>query len=68
VRQYRDHGYYAPVPVLTRAEAGVLRHCLEAFEATGGGMQGAVRHKPHLIAVSSPLPAIHRNPLKVLGI
>jgi non-haem Fe2+, alpha-ketoglutarate-dependent halogenase len=49
VRQYRDLGYYAPVPVLTRAEAGVLRHCLEAFEATGGGMQGAVRHKPHLL-------------------
>jgi non-heme Fe2+,alpha-ketoglutarate-dependent halogenase len=49
VRQYRDLGYYAPVPVLARAEAGVLRHCLEAFEATGGGMQGAVRHKPHLL-------------------
>ena len=49
VRQYRDHGYYAPIPVLTRAEAGALRHRLEAFEATGGGMQGAVRHKPHLL-------------------
>ena len=30
VRHYRDLGYYAPVPVLTRAEAGVLRHRLEA--------------------------------------
>ena len=49
VRQYRDHGYYAPVSVLTRAEADGLRRRLEAFEATGDGMQGAVRHKPHLL-------------------
>ncbi len=49
VRQYRDLGYYAPVPILTRAEAGALRRSLEAFEANGGGMQGAVRHKPHLL-------------------
>ena len=49
VRQYRDLGYYAPVPVLTRTEADGLRHRLEAFEATGDGMQGAVRHKPHLL-------------------
>jgi hypothetical protein len=49
VRQYRDLGYYAPVPILTRAEASALRRSLEAFEANGGGMQGAVRHKPHLL-------------------
>jgi non-heme Fe2+,alpha-ketoglutarate-dependent halogenase len=49
VRQYRDFGYYAPVPVLSRTEAGALRRSLEAFEATGTGMQGAVRHKPHLL-------------------
>jgi non-heme Fe2+,alpha-ketoglutarate-dependent halogenase len=49
LRQYRDVGYYAPVPVLTRAEAGAVHRRLEAFEATGGGMQGAVRHKPHLL-------------------
>ena len=49
VREYRDLGYYAPVPVLTRAQADGLRHRLEAFEATGDGMQGAVRHKPHLL-------------------
>ena len=48
-RQYHDLGYYAPVPVLTRAEAGELRNRLEAFEAGGGCMQGAVRHKPHLL-------------------
>jgi non-haem Fe2+, alpha-ketoglutarate-dependent halogenase len=49
LRQYCDVGYYAPVPVLTRAEAGTVHRRLEAFEATGGGMQGAVRHKPHLL-------------------
>ena len=49
VRQYRELGYYAPVPVLTRAEAGALRDRLEAFEANGEGMRGAVRHKPHLL-------------------
>jgi hypothetical protein len=49
VRQYRDLGYYAPVPVLTWAEADGLRRRLEAFEASGDGMQGAVRHKPHLL-------------------
>jgi ectoine hydroxylase-related dioxygenase (phytanoyl-CoA dioxygenase family) len=49
VRQYRDLGYYAPVPVLSRTEARALRSRLEAFEASGSGMQGAVRHKPHLL-------------------
>jgi non-haem Fe2+, alpha-ketoglutarate-dependent halogenase len=49
VRQYRDLGYHAPVRVLSRAEADDLRRKLEAFEASGGGMQGAVRHKPHLL-------------------
>ena len=49
MRQYRELGYYAPVPVLSRAEAGELRRRLEAFEASGDGMQGAVRHKPHLL-------------------
>ena len=49
VRQYRDLGYYAPVPVLTGAEAGDLRRRLEVFEASGSPMQGAIRHKPHLL-------------------
>ena len=49
VRQYREYGYFAPIPVLTRADADALRGRLEAFEATGTGMQGAVRHKPHLL-------------------
>ena len=49
VQQYRELGYYAPVPVLTRTEAGELRRKLETFEATGGAMQGLIRHKPHLL-------------------
>jgi non-heme Fe2+,alpha-ketoglutarate-dependent halogenase len=49
VQQYRELGYYAPVPVLSRAEAAALRQNLEAFEATGDGMQGPIRHKPHLL-------------------
>jgi non-heme Fe2+,alpha-ketoglutarate-dependent halogenase len=49
VQQYRELGYYAPVSVLTRAEASDLRRKLESFEATGGAMQGLIRHKPHLL-------------------
>jgi non-haem Fe2+, alpha-ketoglutarate-dependent halogenase len=49
VRRYRELGYVAPIPVLTTAEAADLRRRLEAFEASGGEMQGAVRHKPHLL-------------------
>ncbi len=49
VRQYRELGFYAPVPVLSRDEASALRRRLEAFEAGGSGVQGAVRHKPHLL-------------------
>jgi non-haem Fe2+, alpha-ketoglutarate-dependent halogenase len=49
VRQYEDLGYYAPVRVLTAAEAGELRRKLETYEASGGAIQGAVRHKPHLL-------------------
>ena len=48
-RNYRDLGYCAPVPALARTEANHLRAMLEAFEASGSGMQGAVRHKPHLL-------------------
>jgi non-haem Fe2+, alpha-ketoglutarate-dependent halogenase len=49
VRHYREFGYHAPVPVLSRAEAKELRGKLEEFESSGTGMQGAVRHKPHLL-------------------
>jgi non-heme Fe2+,alpha-ketoglutarate-dependent halogenase len=49
VRQYFARGYYAPIAALSRTEAAGLRRRLEDFEATGGPMQGAVRHKPHLL-------------------
>jgi hypothetical protein len=49
VRHYRDLGYVAPVSALSREAADALRGKLEAFEASGTGMQGAVRHKPHLL-------------------
>jgi chlorinating enzyme len=49
IRQYRELGYLAPVPALTRSEACDLRRRLETFEAGGVGMQGAIRHKPHLL-------------------
>jgi non-heme Fe2+,alpha-ketoglutarate-dependent halogenase len=49
VQQYRDLGYYAPVPALTGAEAGELRRRLEAFEAPGAPLRGALRHKSHLL-------------------
>jgi non-heme Fe2+,alpha-ketoglutarate-dependent halogenase len=49
IRQYQEQGYYAPVRVLTTAETGALRARLEAFEADRGPMQGALRHKSHLL-------------------
>ena len=51
VRRYREFGYLAPIPVLTTAEAEDLRRRLEAFEAGGGPMQGAIRNKPHLLFI-----------------
>jgi hypothetical protein len=45
----RDLGYHASVSIMNRAMAGKLRRRLEAFEVIGDGMQGAVRHKPHLL-------------------
>ena len=48
VQQYRDLGYCAPVSIMHCSEADELRRRLEAFEASGDGMQGAVRHKPHV--------------------
>ena len=49
VRQYREQGYYAPVPVLSQAEAGALRRALEAHEAGAGILAGPLRHKSHLL-------------------
>ena len=49
LRQYRESGYYAPVPVLSSAEAARLRDQLESFEATAGILAGKLRHKSHLL-------------------
>lgn len=48
VRQYREHGYYAPIRVLSTDEARQLRGRLEAFEADGP-IAGKLRHKSHLL-------------------
>jgi non-heme Fe2+,alpha-ketoglutarate-dependent halogenase len=48
-RQYRELGYVAPVPVLTREEARELRRKLETFETSAGAIQRATRHKSHLL-------------------
>jgi len=49
VRQYQADGYYAPIRVIPRAEADVLRGRLEAFEAEAGLLAGPLRHKSHLL-------------------
>ncbi len=49
VRQYNEAGYYAPVQVLSTAEAGALRARLEAFEGGAGALAGTLRHKSHLL-------------------
>jgi non-heme Fe2+,alpha-ketoglutarate-dependent halogenase len=49
VEQYRREGWYAPVDVLSRAEAHDLRARLEAFEAEAGGLKGPLRQKSHLL-------------------
>jgi hypothetical protein len=49
VRQYNEAGYYAPVQVLSPAEAGALRARLEAFEGGAGPLAGSLRHKSHLL-------------------
>ena len=49
VRQFQERGYYAPVKVLTPAEAADVRRHLEAYEAGSGGLKGPLRHKSHLL-------------------
>src|SRR5579872_334608 len=49
VQQYREQGYIAPVPALSRAEAAGLRAHLEAYEAGVGVLAGPLRHKSHLL-------------------
>jgi non-haem Fe2+, alpha-ketoglutarate-dependent halogenase len=50
IRQYRDEGYYFPVPVLTVEETLALRQKLETFESSQGHpLDGAQRSKSHLL-------------------
>jgi hypothetical protein len=49
VRQYHATGYYAPLRVLSTAEAAELRRQLEEFEAGAGTLAGKLRHKSHLL-------------------
>ena len=50
IAQYREAGWYAPLPVLSTAEAAALRARLEAHErAAGAPLSGAMRHKCHLL-------------------
>jgi hypothetical protein len=50
VEQYRDLGYYFPLPVLSGAEVSRLRGKLEAFERDQGHpLEGAQRSKSHLL-------------------
>jgi len=50
IAQYRRDGYYAPLEVMSEAEARAARAELEAFEArNGGALKGAYRFKTHLL-------------------
>jgi len=50
IRQYRDEGYFFPVPVLSAEETQGLRQKLESFEASQGHpLDGAQRSKSHLL-------------------
>ncbi|HEY0181621.1 MAG TPA: phytanoyl-CoA dioxygenase family protein [Rhodopila sp.] len=46
---YQAHGYYAPIPALSPAEAATARQQLEAHEAAHGKLRGPLRHKSHLL-------------------
>ena len=50
VEQYRDQGYYFPIPILGEEEVSGLRARLETFEAAQGQpIHGAQRSKSHLL-------------------
>jgi non-heme Fe2+,alpha-ketoglutarate-dependent halogenase len=50
VTQYREEGYYFPVPVLAEREVAAIRSRLEEFEhAQGEPISGAQRSKSHLL-------------------
>jgi hypothetical protein len=50
IEQYQRDGYYFPVRVLTKDEAGAAREKLERVERDlGGPLRGVYRVKPHLL-------------------
>ncbi len=49
VRQFHEHGYWAPVRAFSRDEAAALRHRLELFEGSSPGLTSGLRNKPHLL-------------------
>ena len=49
IASYQAHGFYAPIPVLTAAEALYARQKLEAHEQVHGKLSGPLRHKSHLL-------------------
>src|SRR5882757_7536778 len=49
IARYRQHGYYAPIPVMSADEAAAIRRRLEAHEASHGVLKGSMRHKSHLL-------------------
>jgi len=50
IQQYKDAGYYFPIPVLSTAEAARCRERLEGVERDlGGPLRGIYRIKPHLL-------------------
>ena len=57
---YQEHGYYAPVRVLSAQDAEAARRQLETHEAEHGRLRGPLRHKSHLLFTW--LDALIRNP------
>ena len=49
IEHYREHGYYAPIRVMSADDAARVRGQLEAHEAAHGALKGSMRHKSHLL-------------------
>ena len=49
IRSYHEQGYLFPLRVFPAEVAERYRRQLEAFEAEGGEVRQALRHKPHLL-------------------
>jgi len=49
IAHYREHGYCAPIRVLSAAEAGNIRRQLETHETAHVPLKGSMRHKSHLL-------------------